>query len=177
MKKLEGMRPPVLVRAEEGQNGERGPSPSACMETGTTLGFRMRSGGVPKRSERASAKAERQGGRPAREQDGEPGGGECDVEPENRAMVEGRSGGDQIEAEDRREQQRNGFRAAAIAPEQPRGAGRPEYDVQQHVRDIENGRGRKGGDVSGVQDQECEQPDHSTSEPQTRECPRAASCE
>ena len=54
MKKSEGMVPPTLVRADDGQKGDFGPSPSSFMEAGTTCGFRMRSGGAPKRSVAAS---------------------------------------------------------------------------------------------------------------------------
>src|SRR3954465_3943971 len=57
MKKLDGMRPLVLVRADDGQKGDLGPSPSACMEAGTTFGLRMRSGAGPRRSARARAAA------------------------------------------------------------------------------------------------------------------------
>ena len=41
MKKLEGMMPPVLVLADDGQNGDWGPPPSSSMEVGVTTGFRM----------------------------------------------------------------------------------------------------------------------------------------
>src|SRR5260370_23449708 len=45
MKKSDGIRPPVLVRADDGQNGDLGPSPSSVMDMGTISGLRMRSFG------------------------------------------------------------------------------------------------------------------------------------
>ena len=39
MKKFDGMMPPVLVCADDGQNGDFGPPPSSSMEAGATSGF------------------------------------------------------------------------------------------------------------------------------------------
>src|SRR5579884_2327861 len=48
MKKLDGMMPPILVFADEGQKGDFGPPPSSAMETGTILGLRIVSSGFGK---------------------------------------------------------------------------------------------------------------------------------
>ncbi len=45
MKKSEGIRPPVLVFADDGQKGDFGPAPSSAIETGTTGELRMWFGG------------------------------------------------------------------------------------------------------------------------------------
>src|SRR5215469_1346751 len=49
IKKSDGIRPPVLVLAAEGQNGDLGPAPSPSIDAGTTSGLRIRSAGLPNR--------------------------------------------------------------------------------------------------------------------------------
>ena len=46
----------------------------------------------------------------------------------------------------------DGFGAAAVAPHQERGSRGAEHDVQQNIRDVEDGGGRQSGHVRGVQD-------------------------
>ncbi len=45
MKKFAGMIPPTLVFADDGKNGELGPPPSPCIDSGGTDGFTIRSSG------------------------------------------------------------------------------------------------------------------------------------
>jgi hypothetical protein len=46
MKKFDGIVPPTLVAADDGQNGDFGPPPSSSIDTGTTFGLLMRSCGL-----------------------------------------------------------------------------------------------------------------------------------
>ena len=59
---------------------------------------------------------------------------------------------DEVKTEEGGREEGDGFGAAAIAPDEERGGRGAEHDVQENVRDVEDGRGRKSGHVRGVQD-------------------------
>src|SRR5579862_4395983 len=54
MKKSEGIKPPVLVFAEDGQNGDFGPAPSSVIESGGDAGLWMRACGSVARAAAAA---------------------------------------------------------------------------------------------------------------------------